>query len=131
MDRLMFPLPRHSQSWRKPTLKKLDRLRKNSEFATVCRFGRRWSSPFFNIYVKKNHSASVRLGVSVSKRVGNAVVRNRNKRRLREAFRHQLHHLTAGIDVVITAKPPINDLDYAAIVREMVKLLKRSRVWHD
>lgn len=109
----------------------IDRLRKNADFATVCRFGRRWSSPFFNMYVKKNSLGVVRLGVSVSKRVGNAVVRNRNKRRLKEAFRHQIGHISSGFDVVITAKPPISNIDYAAITEELVKLLKRSRLWHD
>jgi ribonuclease P protein component len=112
-------------------LNKFDRLRKNTEFATVCRFGRRWSSPFFNMYVKKNHLGNIRLGVSVSKRVGNSVVRNKNKRRLKEAFRHQLDHLTPGFDAVITAKPQINNIDYFIISKELVKLLKRSRLWHD
>lgn len=108
-----------------------ERLKKNCEFAAVCGNGKRRSGPFFNVYIKSNHSESVKMGVSVSKRIGNAVVRNKNKRRLREAFRHLLPNLKSGIDVVITAKPPINNLDYAAITEEMVKLFKRGRVWHD
>lgn len=70
----------------------------------------------------------VRIGFSVSKRVGGAVVRNRVKRRLREAVRGRLTLLPPGWDIVISARPAAANADYATLDAELGELLERARL---
>ena len=65
-----------------------------------------------------------RLGLSVSKKVGNAVVRNRWKRRIREAFRQQQYDLPAGLEIVVRPRKGAV-CDFAAIHRSIAKLMQR------
>lgn len=107
------------------------RLTKNFEYIKVYQAGRRWSSPFFNMYIKKNSIGLTRLGVSVSKRIGNSVVRNRVKRRLKEAFKKNIGKVKKGYDVVVSAKVPIRDADFWDIERELKILFKRGHILYD
>ena len=63
-----------------------------------------------------------RLGLTVSRKVGNAVVRNRVKRRVREWFRHDGRSLTAGWDVVVIARQEAARLPFAQLSRELSSL---------
>ena len=83
------------------------------------------------MYIKKNNLNHSRLGVSVSKKVGKSVVRNRTKRRVKEAFRKNLNFIKIGYDVVISAKPPASEADFTKIERELINLFKRGHIWHD
>ncbi len=81
------------------------RLTKKSEFDMLYATGsKRTVGPFF-IHKVNNTLGYSRLGLSVPRRVGNAVVRNAIKRVCREAFRECQHELSIGIDIVITIRP--------------------------
>jgi len=67
-----------------------------------------------------------RLGLTVSRRVGGAVVRNRVKRRIREWFRSRCELLSSGLDLVVIARPSARRLDGHALHRELTKLLISS-----
>lgn len=77
------------------------RIRRDSEFRRACRQGMRASDKRLLIYGCKNGFSHSRLGVSVSRRLGGAVVRNRWKRLIREAFRLSRQRLPEGIDLVV------------------------------
>ena len=68
----------------------------------------------------RDNEEPTRLGVTVSRRVGNAVVRNRLKRLIREAFRLQQWDLPASLDIVVVAKPAAKEASMVDIKREMM-----------
>lgn len=96
------------------------RLRSRGEFQSIQRRGRRRHSPHFIVISIDRPSASTpRLGVTVSRTVGNSVVRNRVKRRVRELFRVVCPRLSATADFVVIAKPGAGELTSAASVAEL------------
>jgi ribonuclease P protein component len=72
--------------------------------------------------------ATTRVGFSISKRVGAAVVRNLVKRRLRESIRRRLSRLAPGWDIVITARPAAAGATYGELDAELARLLERARL---
>ncbi|MCL5124694.1 MAG: ribonuclease P protein component [Deltaproteobacteria bacterium] len=84
-------------------LTKSDRIRRSAEYRQIMAEGRQFRSPHFIFRWRVNSVGLRRLGISVSKKVGNSCARNWVKRRLREYFRHNRQKLPSGVDVVIIA----------------------------
>jgi len=80
------------------------RLRSPSDFRRATTSGRRLDAPVFAVYHVGSNDSVVRIGFSVGRHVGTAVVRNRIRRRLREAVRPWIDRLEPG-DVVVVARP--------------------------
>ena len=102
------------------------RLRKSSDFSAVWSEGRSRVDRLFVLKVRPNDLEVTRFGFSVSKRIGNAVARNRVKRRLRETARAA--SVEAGFDIMIIARKGADEADFARIERSIQKLLRRARV---
>ncbi|MBQ7454879.1 MAG: ribonuclease P protein component [Clostridia bacterium] len=104
------------------------RLRKNAQFRYVFRKGRGMGCREMSLtYVR---AGRLQVGFSVSKKVGNAVTRNRVKRRMRECFRLQLHTLKNGL-YVFAARPEAATASYRQIERAMNGLLRRQGLYRD
>ena len=79
-------------------------LKKNDDFRNVYRRGKSVANKYFVMYVSENHMDINRLGISVSKKTGNSVVRHRVKRLMKEAFRTSEDMFNSGLDIVFVAK---------------------------
>lgn len=100
-----------SRSAKRPDqrFRKKERLRLRAEFARVYARRCRHGNDRLLVYVAENGLDWSRLGLSVGKRVGNAVTRNRVRRTLREAYRTGKDSLPRGIDIICVAKPQAAD----------------------
>src|SRR5919108_243930 len=100
---------------------KTARLRKRPEFLTLSRTGRKTQTGSFVIISKANAVDQARLGITVSSKVGNAVVRNRIKRLVREFFRRDGRELATGLDVLVIARSTAKDISFADVAGELAK----------
>lgn len=96
------------------------RLRRRPEYLAVQRSPHRVVTPHFIVYGRHNGGPATRLGVTVSRKVGKANVRNRIKRLVREVFRRHRERLPRGIDLVAVARNEHPVDDYHAVVAELV-----------
>jgi len=103
-----------------------ENLTKREQYTSVYDGGRTWVSTLLVMKALPNGLASSRYGLSVSKQVGMAVVRNRIKRRLREIIR--LTPLKPGWDIVFIARKPAADASYTELRKTAEGLLSRARL---
>jgi ribonuclease P protein component len=109
------------------TLPRSQRLRKRSGFTAVQGRGKKLHTDSFLVFVlpRKEGLAPARLGITVSKKVGDAVERNRVKRLVREGFRRNKALFPDGLDVVFIAKHNVVQTGFDQVVREIQKLCHR------
>jgi ribonuclease P protein component len=80
------------------------RLRHPEDFRRVWSDGRSWVHPLFILWGMPNTLGTTRVGITASRKVGNAVIRNRARRLLRESARHLYRNTVAGWDIVLVAR---------------------------
>jgi ribonuclease P protein component len=105
-------------------LRPTDRLRSPTDFKRVYETGRSAGDGCMVVYVCRNDLGRTRLGMSVSRKVGGAVERNKWKRHVREAFRLNRNELPTGLDVVAVARSKTDDLTQAASL--LIQLVGRA-----
>ena len=112
------------------------RLKKNFEFKIIYRRGKSLANNLLVIYIlrnKKNKDKNLniynKLGVSVSKKVGNSVVRSRSKRLISESFRLNDDFITKGYDFIFIARNPIKDKNFVDVEKSMINLLKKAGLY--
>jgi ribonuclease P protein component len=99
------------------------RIRKPAEFRRVFARGKRTSNSLTNVAAVANDLSYLRVGLSVSKRVGKAVTRNLVKRRIRNAFANM--NVIGGWDIVVTAKPNSSEASYGDLGEAIQKSVER------
>jgi ribonuclease P protein component len=109
------------------TLPRRERLRKRAEFTAVQGRGKKFHTERFLVFVlpQKVPLAPARLGITVSRKVGGAVTRNRIKRLVREAFRRRKALFPKGLDIVFIAKQMKTVPELEDVLREIEKLCRK------
>ena len=102
----------------------MERLRKNQDFQSVFQSGKSYANKFFVIYVSKNDLGINRLGVSVSKKVGNSVIRHRMKRLIKESFRLHEDMFNSGLNIVVIVRKNAEVLSYKEVTDAIIHLMK-------
>lgn len=87
-------------------------LKKNSDFQKVYRKGKSYANRYLVMYVLENHTEGNRLGISVSKKVGNSVIRHHLTRLIRESYRLHEDMFNNGLDIVVIARSTARDISY-------------------
>ncbi|MCR4842784.1 MAG: ribonuclease P protein component [Eubacterium sp.] len=100
-------------------------LKKNSEFSRVYETGKSVACRDLVLYKKENDLPYNRLGISVSKKVGNSVVRHRVKRLIRESYRLNREIIEKGYDLVVIARPNAKGEGYDQICKSLLYLCKK------
>lgn len=109
--------------------KKTKGLIKDSDFRNVYRHGKSFSTKYLVMYIFDNKSETTRLGISVSKKVGKAIIRNKIKRRVRESYRLNVdENIKSGYDIVFIARIASKDADYKDIEKSIKYLVKKSNL---
>lgn len=123
------------------------RVQKSDEYRRILKGGRRVSTPHFTLFYKANRSGRLRLGITVSKKVGKAHARNRLKRWVREYFRQEQYGIREaagmdadppwceGLDLVFLARGGAADIDhqearrqFSVLVNKATERMRRERV---
>ena len=109
-------------------MKRSESLKKPDDFRRVYRSGRSRANHLLVMYVRKNECGRNRLGISVSKKVGNSVVRHRLTRLIRESYRLSEDRYDTGLDIVVIARIHAKDCTYYEIVRAMEYLAGKQGI---
>ena len=104
-------------------------LKKNKDFQLTYKKGKSYANRYLVMYVRKNGTSGNRLGLSVSKKVGNSVVRHRVTRLLRESYRLQEDYFRRGYDLIIIARAGAKDKSYHEIESAMIHLGKLHHIY--
>lgn len=109
-------------------MKKKLRIKKNEEFQLVFHRGQSFANKQFVIYMlPKEEQAYFRIGLSVSKKIGNAVMRNQIKRYIRQSFLELEDQIVKGQDYVIIARKPAASMTFHEVKASLVHALKRGK----
>ena len=104
---------------------KLTRLTDSPEFERVYRQGTAYRGRLFSVHAFPNEIGTPRLGLSVSKKVGNAVTRNAVRRRLREVFYSTIRRIPRSLDLVVSARPPASEATFEELGQEFLRALDK------
>ena len=108
-------------------MKKIQRIKKNKEIEAIIKEKKSASSENFVLYTKENHDNKFsRFALSVPKKYGNAVMRNKIKRRAR--YIYDLESVKKGYDIFLVVKQKANSLNFESIEKEIKLLFKKSNL---
>nr|WP_304971267.1 ribonuclease P protein component [uncultured Schaedlerella sp.] len=104
-------------------------LKKNKDFQIVYRTGRSYANRFLVMYIRKNDLGRNRLGISVSKKVGNSVVRHHLTRLIRESYRLQEEYFLCGYDIVAVVRVNAKNSSFADMKSALIHLGKLHKIY--
>lgn len=113
-------------------MKKSYRVKKNKEFQHILKYGKSFANRELVIYYKeKPLQKHFRIGISVGKKLGNAVVRNKLKRYIREVFNQIEDAVIPEVDIIIIVRKPSIHLPFSQMKKSVLHLLRRQKLLHN
>jgi ribonuclease P protein component len=115
----------------------LERLKRRADFLRVAGGRRKWVTPGLIVQTlarapADGASEAIRVGFTATRKIGNAVIRNRARRRLRAAAAGVMsRHAASGFDYVLIARAETPKRSYAALIDDLETALRRLGTWHD
>ncbi|MDF2842638.1 MAG: hypothetical protein K0R00_1064 [Herbinix sp.] len=103
-------------------------LKRNEDFREIYSTGKSFANKYLIMYVKNNNLDMNRLGISVSKKVGNSVIRHRVTRLIRESYRLSENSFISGLDIVVVARANAKGKDYLEIESALLHLKKLHKI---
>ena len=100
----------------------MESLKKNQDFQNVYSNGKSYANKYLVMYVLENHLQKNRIGISVSKKVGNSVIRHRITRLIRESYRLQEEMFNSSLDIVVIARSTVREVGYKEIESALLHL---------
>jgi ribonuclease P protein component len=97
-------------------------LKQNREFRSLYARGKSTAGVYLAVYARRNRLGTTRLGITVSAKLGGAVVRNRVKRRIKEAYRLSEERFAKGHDIVIVARGRAVGAGFSSLGNELLRL---------
>ena len=103
-------------------------LKSNYDFQRVYKNGKSYANKYLVMYVLENSKGNNRLGISVSKKVGNSVVRHRVTRLIRESYRLHENIFNSGLDIVVIARNSASSVSFMRIESALLHLAKLHQI---
>ena len=100
----------------------MESLKKNVDFQKVYAGGKSYANRYLVMYVLKNECDKNRIGISVSKKVGNSVIRHRVTRLIRESYRLHEDVFNSGLDIVVIARATAKNVGYKEVESALLHL---------
>lgn len=104
-------------------------LKKNKEFQQLYRQGKSYANRYMVMYILSVDQARTKIGFAAGKRLGNAVVRNRVKRLLREAYRQNQDKLKNGLHLLVVGRNPMVDVKFDVVDKAFEDVSKRAHIF--
>ena len=103
-------------------------LKNNQQFQTVYKTKNSYANKYLVMYIRENGLGKNRIGISVSKKVGNSVVRHRVTRLVRETYRLHESVFNSGLDIVVVARQSAKDVSFYEIESAFLHLAKLHKI---
>ncbi|MGZ9585972.1 ribonuclease P protein component [Paenibacillus marinisediminis] len=106
------------------------RLKDRADFSRVYRYGRSWANHQLVLYVyPRPEVEKFRVGISASKKIGNAVVRNRMRRLIKEIMRQHADRIKDHVDLVIIVRKGAVDMDYEQLTKSVLHVCRKASIF--
>lgn len=109
-------------------MKLSESMKDNASFKNVYHSGKSYANAYLIMYVLKNDTEKNRIGISVSKKVGNSVVRHRITRLVRESYRLNKDMFNSGLDIVVIARAGARGKGFTEINSALLHLSKIHKI---
>ena len=100
----------------------------NSEFQAIYKSGKSYANKYLVMYVSDNPEGKSKLGISVSKKVGNSVVRHRLARLIRETYRLNTNMFNSGLNIIVIARTTAKGKNFAEIESAFLHLCRMHKI---
>jgi len=109
-------------------MRKSYRVKKEKEFQYVFKNGKSYANKKFVVYVLPKEQAHFRVGISVGKKIGNAVARNAVKRKIRASIYEMRELIDPSIDFLVIARPSVSDLSSKEVYSNLLHVFKLAKI---